>query len=123
MAEIAIALMLPTGAGLLIRSFAKLRDIDPGFKTDRLVTLNVQLPISRYAEISRREAFWTELERRIQVMPGGESACIISELPLGGSTIDHNMVIESAPPVAVGKEPEGRDFNDGTRKAMSTSRL
>jgi hypothetical protein len=48
MAEIAIALMLPTGAGLLIRSFAKLRDIDPGFKTDRLVTLNVQLPISRY---------------------------------------------------------------------------
>ena len=105
-AEIAIALVLLTGAGLLIRSFSKLRDVDPGFRSDRMVTLSLQLPVSRYGEISKQEAFWTELERRVQATPGVESASIISELPLGGSTIYHNMVIASEPPVAVGKEPE-----------------
>lgn len=105
-AEIAIALVLLTGAGLLIRSFSKLRDVDPGFRSDRVVTLSLQLPVSRYGEISKQEAFWTELERRVQTTPGVESASVISELPLGGSTIYHNMVIASKPPVAVGKEPE-----------------
>ena len=138
MLEIAVALVLLTGAGLLIRSFAKLRDVDPGFKTDRLVTLSLQLPTSRYTESEKQEAFWTELGRRVQATPGVESASIISELPLGGSTIYHNMVIEGGPPVAVGKEPEilthevgpgyfrtmgiplvqGRDFNE-TDKASN----
>ena len=105
-AEIAMALMLATGAGLLIRSFSKLRDVDPGFKPDHLLTLSLQLPVTRYGEIKKQESFWSELERRLQATPGVASAAIISELPLGGSTIDHNMIVESEPPVAVGKEPE-----------------
>ncbi len=104
--EIATALVLLTGAGLLIRSFSKLRNVDPGFRPERLATLSVQLPVSRYSEIPKQEVFFTELDRRIQAIPGVESAAIISELPLGGSTIDHNVVVESQPPVAVGKEPE-----------------
>ncbi len=104
--EIAMALVLLTGAGLLIRSFSKLRNVDPGFNPDHLVTLSVQLPVSRYSEIEKQEAFFGELERRIQAVPGVEAAAIISELPLGGSTIDHNVVVAGLPPVAVGKEPE-----------------
>jgi len=105
-AEIAMALVLVTGAGLLIRSFAKLRSVDPGFKPNRVVTLNLQLPVTRYQEIKKQEEFWTELERRLKTIPGVESGAIVSELPLGGSTIYHNTVVESGPPVAVGKEPE-----------------
>ena len=131
-AEIAIALVLVTGAGLLIRSFSKLRGVDPGFKSDRVVTLSLQLPVTRYQEISKQEAFFTELRRRVLAVPGVEAAGIVSEVPLGGSTIYHNMIVESEPPVAVGKEPEiltheitpgyfatmgiplvqGRDFNE-----------
>ncbi len=105
-AEIAMALVLATGAGLLIRSFSKLRDVDPGFKPDHLVTLSVQLPVTRYGPVEKQENFWTELERRLQATPGVASAAIISELPLGGSSIYHNLVVEKEPPVAVGKEPE-----------------
>jgi putative ABC transport system permease protein len=105
-AEIAMALVLVTGAGLLIRSFAKLRDVDPGFKPDKLVTLSMQLPVTRYQEIGKQEAFFTELQKRLQTIPGVESAAVVSEVPLGGSTIYHNMIIESEPPVAEGKEPE-----------------
>ncbi len=134
--EIGIALVLLTGAGLLIRSFSKLQNVDPGFRPDHLATLSLQLPVSRYGEIPKQQAFFAELDRRIQSLPGVESAAIISELPLGGSTIDHNVIFESQPAVAVGKEPEvltheispgyfatmgipllrGRDFNlhDGT---------
>jgi putative ABC transport system permease protein len=105
-AEIAMALVLLTGAGLLIRSFWKLKTVDPGFDSDHLVTLSLQLPIARYGEISKQEAFFAELDRRIQTVPGVESAAIVSELPLGGSTIYHAVVLASQPPVAVGKEPE-----------------
>ncbi len=105
-AEIAMALMLLIGAGLLIRSFWKLNDVDPGFRPDHLLTLSLQLPVARYDEIAKQESFFAELDRRIQTVPGVESAAIISELPLGGSTIYHNVVVASQPPMAAGTEPE-----------------
>ncbi len=105
-AQIAMALVLLTGAGLLIRSFWRLKTVDPGFLPDHLVTLSLQLPIARYGEIAKQESFFAELDRRILAVPGVESAAVISELPLGGSTIYHGVVVASQPAVAVGKEPE-----------------
>jgi hypothetical protein len=75
------------GAGLLIRSFWKLQSVDPGFRPDRLLTLSFQLPIARYEEIPKQEDFFAKLDERAKNLPGIESAAIISELPLAGSTI------------------------------------
>jgi putative ABC transport system permease protein len=105
-AEIAMALVLLTGAGLLTRSFWKLSNVDPGFHPDHLVTLSMQLPVARYGEIARQESFFAALDRRVLTVPGVESAAIISELPLGGSSLYHNVVVASQGPVAAGKEPE-----------------
>jgi putative ABC transport system permease protein len=66
----------------------------------------MQLPVARYGEIARQESFFAELDRRVLTVPGVESAAIISELPLGGSSLYHNVVVASQGPVAAGKEPE-----------------
>ena len=105
-AELAMSLVLLTGAGLLIRSFWKLESVDPGFRSDRLLTLSFQLPIARYEEIPKQEDFFAKLDERIKSLPGAESAAIISELPLAGSTIYHTVVVEGQSPVTVGNEPE-----------------
>jgi putative ABC transport system permease protein len=105
-AELAVSLVLLTGAGLLIRSFWKLQSVDPGFRQDRLLTLSFQLPIARYEEIPKQEDFFAQLDESVKNLPGVESAAIISELPLAGSTIYHTLVVEGQPPVTVGNEPE-----------------
>jgi putative ABC transport system permease protein len=105
-AELAVSLVLLTGSGLLIRSFWKLQSVDPGFRPDHLLTLSFQLPIARYEEIPKQEDFFAKLDERVKNLPGVESAAIISELPLAGSTIYHTLVVEGQSPVTVGNEPE-----------------
>jgi putative ABC transport system permease protein len=105
-AELAVSLVLLTGAGLLIRSFWNLQSVDPGFRPDRLLTLSFQLPIARYEEIPKQEDFFAKLNEHAKSLPGVESAAIISELPLAGSTIYHSLVVEGQSQVAVGNEPE-----------------
>jgi putative ABC transport system permease protein len=104
--ELAVSLVLLTGAGLLIRSFWKLESVDPGFNPDRLLTLSFQLPIARYTEIPKQEDFFAKLDARIKALPGVEAAAIISELPLAGSTIYHTIIVEGQSRVDVGNEPE-----------------
>jgi putative ABC transport system permease protein len=104
--ELALSLVLLIGSGLLIRSFWKLQSVDPGFSSDRLLTLSFQLPIARYEEIPKQEDFFAKLDERAKNLAGVESAAIISELPLGGSTIYHNVVVEGQPAVEAGNEPE-----------------
>jgi putative ABC transport system permease protein len=104
--ELALSLVLLTGAGLLIRSFSKLQSVDPGFSFDRLLTLSFQLPIAHYEAIPKQEEFFAKLDERAKNIAGVESAAIISELPLGGSTIYHNVLVEGQPAVEAGNEPE-----------------
>jgi putative ABC transport system permease protein len=104
--ELAVSVVLLTGAGLLIRSFWKLQSVDPGFNADHLLTMSFQLPIARYEDIAKQEDFFANLDERVESLPGVESAGIISELPLAGSTIYHNVLVEGQPPVDPGNEPE-----------------
>jgi putative ABC transport system permease protein len=101
-----VSLVLVTGAGLLIRSFWKLQSVDPGFRPERLLTLSLQLPIARYEEIPKQEDFFAKLDERVKNLPGVESAAIVSELPLAGSTIYHTLVVEGQSPATVGNEWE-----------------
>jgi predicted permease len=84
-AEIALALTLLVGAGLMIRSLQRLQAVDPGFNVDRLLTMRVSLPLQQYPR-ERIIAFSQQLRERLQSLPGAQSVALASDLPLSGST-------------------------------------
>jgi putative ABC transport system permease protein len=83
-AEVALSLVLLTGAALLVQSFARLSNISPGFRTEGLLTVRVQVPGTRYDTPQRRSGFYADVVSRIAALPGVQSAAAISFLPLGG---------------------------------------
>ncbi|HKQ53229.1 MAG TPA: ABC transporter permease [Pyrinomonadaceae bacterium] len=103
--EIALALMLLIGAGLLIKGFWRLRSVDPGFNPDNLLTMRVELPESRYKEIPKQTQFRETVLERLNSLPGVEAA-MVSELPLSGDQLTHNFIIDGRPPLEIGTEPE-----------------
>ena len=104
-AELALALVLLAGAGLLIKGFLRLRSVDPGFNPANVITLYLQLPGTRYPQIPLQTNFRRELLGRINSFPGVEAA-MITDLPLAGNDVDHRVVIDGRPMPAVGAEPE-----------------
>jgi putative ABC transport system permease protein len=102
--ELAVALVLLIGAGLLIKTFWNLRSVEPGFNPDHLLTMRVELPEARYQEVDKQTRFRTQALGNISSLPGLEVA-MISELPLSGDVLDHDFLIESRPPLAPGDEP------------------
>ena len=87
MAEVALALVLLICAGLLIQSFAKLGNVQPGIKTERLLTARVQLPDIAYPKNENIIAFFDQLLPRVRALPGVEAASAIVPLPLSGSNM------------------------------------
>src|SRR5262249_18506582 len=87
-AEVALALVLMTGAGLPLRSLGRLRGVDPGFEPRRVLTAYVQIPGEKYTTPEARRAFFERVLERVRALPGVESAATINTLPLtpGGST-------------------------------------
>ena len=81
-AEVALALMLLVGAGLLIRSFAQLTAVDPGYRTSGIVAAHIVLPASRYAPSAAKKQFFDDLVGRVRVLPGIDSASAVSALPM-----------------------------------------
>jgi putative ABC transport system permease protein len=102
--ELAIALVLLIGAGLLIKTFWNLRSVEPGFNPDHLLTMRVELPEARYREVDKQTRFRTQALDAINQLPGVKAA-MISELPLSGDSLDHDFVIDGRPPIAPGDEP------------------
>jgi putative ABC transport system permease protein len=103
--EVALSLVLLIGAGLMIRSFAKLNQVDPGFNPDRVFTAGVSLLRSKYPDDERVASFYSQLLERAAATPGIESAGAISDLPLLGSNTSDSFTIEGRPPVAKQEEP------------------
>ena len=96
--EVALAVVLLVGAGLLIRSFQRIRQVDPGFKPANLLTMRTVLPFPKYAKQETRRAFYDELLRRVNEIPGVESAGIITFLPLSFSGMKFNFSVEGRTP-------------------------
>ncbi len=92
--EVAIAVVLLVGAGLLIRSFQHLQRVDPGFSTDSLLTMRTVLPFPRYAKPEARRAFYDEVIRKVKELPGVENAGVISFLPLSFTGMNFVFTIE-----------------------------
>ena len=104
-AELALALVLLVGAGLLGKAFWRLTNVAPGFTPERLLTMRVELPEARYQQVPPQTRFRDQVLENINMLPGMEAA-MISELPLGGSALNHNFIIEGRPPMTAGEEPE-----------------
>jgi putative ABC transport system permease protein len=82
--ELALALMLLAGAGLLTHSLIRLQRTHPGFDTERVLTMGVALPGSRYADRPARRVFYDRAITELQSLPGVEVASVASALPVGG---------------------------------------
>jgi putative ABC transport system permease protein len=100
MAEVAISLVLLIGAGLLINSFLRLRNVDPGFRADNLLTMKIVLPEPKYEEAERRSTFYTDVIQRVESLAGVKSAAVTTNLPLyrQGNSISIGIEGRPAPP-------------------------
>jgi len=100
-AEIAAAMVLAIGAGLLVRSLAHLNAIDLGFETDRVLTLIVRLPDAKYSDQRARAAFFETLAPKIQAIRGVRQVAFANQFPMrGGWGSGFTMI---------GGSPDGRD--------------
>ncbi len=97
-AEVALALVLLVGAGLMIKSFLHLLDVRPGFDPANVLTLQLTLPQTRYEKLEQRVTFYQQLVARVAALPGVESAGIINYLPMGGSGGTTTFVIDDGRP-------------------------
>ena len=104
-AEVALAVTLLAGAGLLIRSFGKLTAVDPGFTVVPALAFDLSLPESRYEEEARQIAFFDQLMPRLRAIPGVEGAAAVVSLPLSGTSIVLTFEVAGRPPVPPSQQP------------------
>ena len=97
MGEVALALVLLICAGLLIQTFAQLGRVQPGFRSERLLTASIQLPDTSYPKNENVIAFYDRFLERIRSLPGVESDSAILPLPLSGSNLTTDFDIEEHP--------------------------
>ncbi len=103
--EVALALLLLTGAGLLLQSFARLSRVNPGIKAEQLFTAVIALPGGAYPRPENVVNFYEQLLPRIKSLPGVEAASTIYPLPLSNSHMATSFQIEERP-VAKGQQPD-----------------
>ncbi|HZX97691.1 MAG TPA: ABC transporter permease [Myxococcales bacterium] len=96
-AEVALSMMLLVGAGLTLRSFARLTRVDPGFDAAHLLTTQIALPAARYRDGASITKFLQELRRRVALVPGVESAAVAAGMPILG-TADTSYAFEGLEP-------------------------
>ena len=102
--QVTVALMLLVGAGLLIRSFAQLLEVNPGFDTHNLLTISTQMPLSGRAAAERRANYLLARERVLSV-PGVLAVAAVSRVPMLGMNLTSSLLVEGKP-TAAGQEPE-----------------
>jgi len=83
--QVALALVLLIGAGLLLRSFDRLRSVDLGVRTSNVLTFAVHLPIGRYGDAEHRARFHRDFQTRLAALPGVRAAAAVSRLPVTGT--------------------------------------
>ena len=103
--EIALAMMLLIGAGLLIRSFMQLQQVRPGFNAQQLLTMQVPLPRAKYSESPQVVSFYDRLLAQVSAIPGVRSAAICSSLPPNGLQVSDTFNLEGVLSVEESKAP------------------
>ncbi len=104
-AEVAVALLLVTGAGLLIRSFVNLLRVNPGFDSHGVMTFPVSLPTAKYATLPQRAEFFRQALERVATIPAVDSAGVVSYMPMTGAARYVFFCAEGQVCQGIGKDP------------------
>jgi len=116
--EVALAVLLTVSAGLLLRSFVRVAEVNPGVRIEHILTMYVSLPAAGYEEPVKRVNFYKNLIERLDALPGVRSAGAVMILPLRVSILTfrigmNSFTIEGHPPLPPGKQPEA-DYRNVT---------
>ncbi|HET7565036.1 MAG TPA: ABC transporter permease, partial [Gemmatimonadaceae bacterium] len=104
--EVALAVVLVTGAGLLMRSFWRLLQVDPGFRSEHVISATVAPPTFRYRTDVERRLFYAQLLQRVGELPGVSTAAVTTNLPFGGRNYSSVFMIDGQPnPAKTGNWP------------------
>lgn len=124
-AEVALTVVLLIGAGLLLRSYQRLRAVDIGIPTRNILTMSINLPDARYKQGSTKVAFFEQLLERVHALPGVRAAALSTVLPGQGHHQDNAVTIHEDPPLALGKwlDASVRWVDPGYFQAMQISLL
>ena len=104
--EVALALVLLTGAGLLLKSFVRLQNVDPGFNPAHVLTAELSLPDLRYPDKTAQANFFANLEQRVASLPGVSSFGLTIILPMSGVNSDSSFDIDGRPSDSAHPEPD-----------------
>jgi len=121
--EIAWSLVLLAGSGLLLKSFARLMDVDPGFRPEGVLTMRLSLPDAKYPKEPQVRAFYREVVERVAKLPGVEAAGLVSALPLSGTGGSGTTTVDSRAVSGPDASPEAdwRPVTPGYFKALGIS--
>ena len=122
--EVALAVLISVSAGLLLRSFVRVTEVNPGVRTANVLTMNLSLPESKYDTPLKRANFYKDLIERLDALPGVRSAGAVLFLPLRVSILSfrigvNSFTIEGRPPVTEDKEPQA-DYRTATPGYFAT---
>ncbi|MGD8278722.1 MAG: ADOP family duplicated permease, partial [Gemmatimonadota bacterium] len=117
-AEVALALLLATGAGLMVRSMWLLRHVNPGFDTDGVVAVQFTVPSARYADRDAVLGLYDQLEEALEARPGIDRVGTVGQLPLNGTSWSSQFQAKGWPPDRVGFEVLHRRADDGYFEAL-----
>ncbi|MFL6207321.1 MAG: ABC transporter permease [Pyrinomonadaceae bacterium] len=120
-AEVALALVLLVGAGLMMKSFLRLQSVNPGFEAQNLLTMRVLLPRAKYPKAEQQMAFFQQAVARMQALPGVRSAAVVSELPFSGlgSATGFTIVGRPAPPAGNEQVTDVRTSDENYFRTMN----
>jgi putative ABC transport system permease protein len=118
--EVAVALLLVTGAGLLVRSFVRLMSVNPGFEPRGVMTFTVNLPTAKYPTLPKRAEFFRDALERIRTIPQVQSASAVTYLPMSGTARYAFFCTEGRVCEGVGKDPlmSSKQVSDGYFETM-----
>jgi putative ABC transport system permease protein len=102
-AEVAMAMVLLVGAGLLIKSFVRLASVDPGFETANRLSVLTLLPMPKYSEDARMVDFYDRAVEQVRAVPGVETVALTQVVPISGSDEIYSLGFEGRPPLPPGQ--------------------
>ena len=103
--EIALTLVLLVGTGLLLRSFHRLHQVNPGFSTDKVLSFQLDLSPQKYEKEDQRIAFFQGLREKLKVLPGVQEVGFASQVPLRSNSWQPQFAIEGKPPLPPSERP------------------
>ncbi len=121
-AEVALGLVLLVGAGLMMRSFASLTNVHPGFDPDNVLTARITLSGPTYEDTDARRRYVSQTLERLNALPGVESAALVAPMPFSGAEIGGDFRFEGRPEPEPGQEP-GTNVRNVTSRYFQTLRI